>query len=236
MGVLNFHGDRIEVTFNEYLQLDDVSSNLLMSPPQQNPPEVKARGKKLSIHFQDSLQANTTYTLDFGNAVCDFREKVPLRGYTFYFATGDEIDTMRISGIVLRARDLEPMQHVLVGAYSQCLDDTAFTRLPMERITRTNSRGEFTLMGLKPGRYRVFALNDMDGDYHMARTEDYAFVDAVIEPSVETYTSSDTIFTFDHRVDSVMTATHTAFLPNDVLLSMMNEDYHSLYLKKTERH
>ena len=83
VGALNFKGDRIEVTFDEYIQLDNVATNLMMSPPQQQPPDVKARGKKLIIQFQDSLYENTTYTLDFGSAVCDYREKVPLKDECF---------------------------------------------------------------------------------------------------------------------------------------------------------
>lgn len=234
-GAVNVKGNKVEITFNEIVNIKDQMKKVSVSPVQKDQPIIKSLGKKVVVEFRDDMQPNTTYTIDFSNAIEDNNEGNQLDGYAFSFSTGDDIDTMRIAGIVLRARDLEPMQHVLVGAYSQCLDDTAFTRLPMERITRTNSRGEFTLMGLKPGHYRVFALSDMDGDYHMARTEDYAFCDTVIEPSTDTYTSTDTIFTFDHRVDSVMTATHTQFLPNDVLLSMMNEDFRSLYLKKTER-
>lgn len=234
-GELNVEGNRVEIYFNEIVNIKDQMKKVSVSPVQKYQPVIKSLGKRIVVDFRDDMLPNTTYTIDFSNSIEDNNEGNQLDGYAFSFSTGDEIDTMRISGIVLRARDLEPMQHVLVGAYSQCLDDTAFTRLPMERITRTNSRGEFTLMGLKPGRYRVFALNDMDGDYHMARTEDYAFYDKVIEPSVETYTSVDTVFTFDRRVDSVMTATHTAYLPNDLLLSMMNENYQSLYLKTTER-
>ena len=234
-GALNVKGNKVEITFNEIVNIKDQMKKVSVSPVQKDQPIIKSLGKKIVVEFCDDMLPNTTYTIDFSNSIEDNNEGNQLDGYAFSFSTGDQIDTLRIAGIVLRARDLEPMQHVLVGAYSQCLDDTAFTRLPMERITRTNSRGEFTLMGLKPGRYRVFALNDMDGDYHMARTEDYAFIDTVIEPTVGTYTSTDTIFTFDRRVDSVMTATHTAFLPNDLLLSMMNEEYQSLYLKKTER-
>ena len=100
IGTLNFKGKRIEVSFNEYLQLSDVSSNLLMSPPQQTPPDVKVRGKKLIVQFQDSLRDSTTYTLDFGDAVCDYHEKVPLHHFLFYFSTGDEIDTLETTGMV----------------------------------------------------------------------------------------------------------------------------------------
>lgn len=234
-GALNVKGNKVEITFDEIVNIKDQMKKVSVSPVQKDQPTIKSLGKKVVVEFRDEMKPNTTYTIDFSNSIEDNNEGNPLDGYAFSFSTGDKIDTMRIAGIVLRASDLEPMQHVLVGTYCQCLDDTAFTRLPLERITRTNSRGEFTLMGLKPGRYRVFALNDMDGDYHMVRTEDYAFYDHIIEPSVAEYTSTDTIFTFDHRVDSVMTATHTAYLPNDVLLCMMNEEYHSLYLKKTER-
>ena len=79
-GALNFQGKCIEVSFNEYLQLDNIASNLLMSPPQQTPPDVKARGKKLIVTFQDTLRTNTTYTIDFGDAVCDYHEKPPATG------------------------------------------------------------------------------------------------------------------------------------------------------------
>lgn len=234
-GALNFKGNKVEITFDEIVNIKDQMKKVSVSPVQKDQPIIKSLGKKVVVEFRDKLMPNTTYTIDFANAIEDNNEENQLDGYAFSFSTGEEIDTMRISGIVLRARDLEPMQHVLVGAYHECLDDSAFTRLPMERVTRTNSKGEFTLMGLKPSKYRVFALIDMDGDYHWVRTEDYAFYDHVLEPTTQSYTSQDTIFTFDHRVDSVMTATHTAYLPDDVLLCMTNEQYQSLYLKTAQR-
>ena len=135
---------------------------------------------------------------------------------------------------MLRAKDLEPMQHVIVGLHSN-LDDTAFTCLPLERVSRTNDRGMFTIRNLKPGSYHLFALNDVDGDYRMARTEDIAFLDSIIVPSTSEYTSQDTVFTYDRRVDTVMTATHTLYLPNDLLLCMFNEGYRSHYVKQTSR-
>ena len=100
IGALDYHGNRIEVTFDEYIQLNDVVGNLMMSPPQQNPPDVKARGKRLVVQFKDSLHDSTTYTIDFGDAICDYREKVPLHGFSFYFATGPEIDTLMHFGHV----------------------------------------------------------------------------------------------------------------------------------------
>ena len=233
-GTLNFKGNKVEIVFDEIVNLKDQQKKVIISPAPRTQPLIRTVGKKVTIEFRDTLQDNTTYVIDFSNAIEDNNESNQLDGYTFAFSTGDQIDTLAVSGIVLRANDLEPMQHVIVGLHSN-LDDTAFTSIPLERVSRTNDRGLFTIRNLKPGNYHVFALNDVDGDYHMARTEDIAFLDEVIVPSTSEYTSQDTVFTFDRRVDTVMTATHTLYLPNDLLLCMFNEGYKSHYIKQTSR-
>ena len=231
---VNFKGDKVEITFDEIINLKDQQKKVIISPAPKTQPLIRTVGKKVTIEFRDELEENTTYVIDFSNAIEDNNESNQLDGYTFAFSTGDEIDTLAVSGIVLRAKDLEPMQHVIVGLHSN-LDDTAFTNLPLERVSRTNDRGKFTIRNLKPGSYHVFALSDVDGDYHMARTEDIAFLDDIIVPSTSEYTSQDTVFTFDRRVDTVLTATHTLFLPNDLLLCMFNEGYRSHYLRQSSR-
>jgi len=233
-GSVNFKGNKIEITFDEIVNLKDQQKKVIVSPAPRTQPLIRAVGKKLTVEFRDPLEENTTYVIDFSNAIEDNNESNQLDGYTFAFSTGDEIDTLAVSGIVLRARDLEPMQHIIVGLHSN-LDDTAFTHIPLERVSRTNDRGKFTIRNLKPGSYHVFALNDVDGDYRMARTEDIAFLDKVIVPTTDQYTSQDTVFTFDRRVDTVVTATHTLNLPNDLLLCMFNEGYRSHYVKQTSR-
>ena len=233
-GALNFAGDKVEITFDEIVNLKDQQKKVIVSPAPKTQPLIRSVGKKLTIEFRDPLEENTTYVIDFSNAIEDNNEGNPLDGYTFAFSTGDVIDTLAISGIVLRAKDLEPMQHVIVGIHSN-LDDSAFTSIPLERVSRTNDRGQFTIRNLKPGNYHVFALNDMDGDYRMARTEDIAFFDQIIVPTTDRYTSQDTVFTYDRHVDTVFTAEHTLFLPNDLLLSMFNEGYRSHYVKQTSR-
>ena len=233
-GSLNFKGNKIEITFDEIINLRDQQKKVIVSPAPRTMPLIRTVGKKLTIEFRDTLLDNTTYVIDFSNAIEDNNENNQLDGYTFAFSTGDVIDTLAVSGIVLRANDLEPMQHVIVGLHSN-LDDTAFTSIPLERVSRTNDRGHFTIRNLKPGSYHVFALGDVDGDYRMARTEDIAFLDEIIVPTTSEYTSQDTVFTFDRRVDTVMTATHTLYLPNDLLLCMFNEGYRSHYVKQTSR-
>ena len=179
IGALEFKGKRIEVTFNEYLQLSDVASNLIMSPPQQTPPDVKARGKKLIVQFQDTLRDSTTYTLDFGDAVCDYHEKVPLHGFSFYFSTGPEIDTLETSGRVYDAATLNPVKGIVVGIQSN-LADSAFTSEQLVRIAKTDSSGYFRIGNIHPGTYRLYAVDDMSRDNRLTLGESLAFADEPI--------------------------------------------------------
>ena len=233
-GSVNFTGQKVEITFDEIVNIKDQQKKVIVSPAPKTQPLIRAVGKKVTIEFREPLEENTTYVIDFSNAIEDNNESNQLDGYAFAFSTGEDIDTLAVSGIVLRANDLEPMQHVIVGLHSN-LDDTAFTNIPLERVSRTNDLGKFSILGLKPGNYHVFAINDVDGDYRMVRTEDIAFLDEIIVPTTDQYTSQDTLFTFDRRIDTVITATHTLFLPNDLLLSMFNEGYRSHYVRQTGR-
>ena len=190
IGALEFKGKRIEVSFNEYIQLDNLPANLLMSPPQQNPPEVKARGKKLLIHFQDSLRDNTTYTIDFGSAVCDFREKVPLHGFSFYFSTGPEIDTLETTGYVYDAQTLNPVQGITVGIHDD-LSDSVLSKVPFLRIAKTDSAGFFRIGNVHPGVYRLYAVDDISRDYRLTIGEAMAFADESV--SVQHRDTTDTL-------------------------------------------
>ena len=178
-GAVNFNGKRIEVTFNEYLQLDNVSQHLMMSPPQQKPPEVKARGKKLVIQFVDSLRDSTTYTLDFGDAVCDYNEKVPYHNYSFAFSTGPTIDTLETYGRVYDASNNDPRGGIMVGIHSD-FSDTAFTKHPFLRIAKTDSAGFFRIGNMRAGKYRLYAVDDVSRDYRLTLGEAHAFADEFV--------------------------------------------------------
>ena len=233
-GAVNFNGKKVELHFDEIVNIKDQTTRVIVSPAPKEQPIIRAQGKKITVEFQDDLEPNTTYVIDFTDAIEDNNEGNVIDGFSFAFSTGDRLDSLQVSGMVLRASDLEPMKNVLVGLHSN-LSDTAFSTLPFDRVSRTNSRGEFTLRNVPAGEYHIFALRDVDNDYKMVRTEDIAFLDKVIVPSASDFTSQDTIFTFDHRVDSIITAVHTEFKPNDLLLSLFNEEFHSLYFKKSER-
>lgn len=178
-GVVDFHGKRIEISFNEYLQLSDIASNLLISPPQKNTPDVKARGKRVVVQFQDTLRDSTTYTIDFGSAICDFTEKNPLKGYIFSFATGPSIDTLETYGRVFDALTLNPASGICVGIHAN-LADSAFTKETFLRIAKTDSAGYFRIANIHQGRYRLYAVDDMSRDYRLTPGEAYAFHDSIL--------------------------------------------------------
>ena len=180
LGALEFTGKRIEITFNEYIQLSNLASNLLMSPPQQTPPDVKARGKKLIVQFQDTLRDSTTYTIDFGNAVCDYTEKNPLHGFYFYFSTGSEIDTLEQTGRVFNAENLNPMEGITVGIHRD-LADSAFEKHTFLRVAKTDTAGGFRISNIHPGRYRLYAVDDVSKDYRLTPGEALAYTDRAID-------------------------------------------------------
>lgn len=225
-GALEFKGNRIEVSFNEYLQLDNVSQNLIMSPPQQRPPEVKVRGKHLSIQFVDTLQDNTTYTLDFGNAVCDYREKNPYTNYTFAFSTGPVIDTLEIRGKVYDAETLNPQANIFVGIHSNP-DDSAFTKMPFARIARTDTTGAFRIGNIRAGVYRLYGVDDVSRDYRLTPGEAFAFADSTVTPEVHPHYHTDTLGN-----DSLV---GYAYGPADLLLWLFRPEQQRLYLQRTVR-
>lgn len=246
-GMLYFDANRIEIQFDEYIQLDDVQKNVLMSPPQLTPPEVKAIGKTLSVTFQEDLLDSTTYTIDFGAAICDYNEKVPLKSYVYSFSTGDVIDSLMISGRLYDAATLNPMAGVMVGIQRN-LHDSAFSALPLTRITRTNDEGHFTIHNVHPGTYRLYALDDISRDYMYQPGEALGFLDSLLSPIaiVETHTDSiwqdtigidpltqDTLFT--RLFDSLYIHNVTRFYPDSLVLMYFKEERQRQYFQKISR-
>lgn len=231
---LNFTGSKITINFNEYIQIKDQNSKVVVSPAQKNMPIIRSAGKSVNVELRDTLLPNTTYCIDFADAIQDNNEGNPLDGFAIAFSTGDSIDTLQVSGVMLRAKDLEPMQSIIVGIHEN-LNDSAFSSIPLTRIARTNDLGQFTIRNMKPGRYHIFGLNDMDGNYTFSRNEDLAFLDEIVVPSSYQRETTDTVFKFNGEIDTIQPGRHTVFTPNDLLLCMFNEEYSALYLKKDER-
>lgn len=231
-----FNGSRLEIQFDELVAVKDAFNKVTLSPPQKQIPKISASGHKIIVNFNDTLLPNTTYTIDFGNAIEDVNEGNKLRSFFFTFSTGNEIDTLMMSGIVLDALTLEPQQGVLVGAYTD-MADSAFLKLPFERVTRTDDRGHFTLRGLKALPYRVFALSDLNNDYHWDNpAELMAFLPHPVTPFTEQTIATDTIYNITTgEVDSITTRARTRFLPNDLLLQMFDFGFRPQYITNYNR-
>lgn len=233
-GSVNVSNGRIDIVFDENITLDDPMNKIVVSPPQKKQAQISSNGRRVRINLRDTLRDSTTYTVDLADAVRDLNEGNILDGLAIDFSTGPSIDTLMISGIVFEGRTLEPAQGMIVGVYSTPVADTALTTLPMDRITKTNALGRFTIRNLKPGSYRVFAINDLNHDFHWDRSEDIAFLDRDISPSTMAVEVTDT-FTDAAGNDSLVTRPATRFLPDDILLTWFNENYKPLYLVKHER-
>lgn len=232
---VNVKDRKIEIFFDEIVTLKDPSTKIIVSPAQTEMPRMSALGRKVTVELVDSLLPNTTYTIDFSNSIQDNNEGNAIDNFAFAFSTGSVIDSMRVSGYVLDSRTLEPMQSVVVGLQSN-LADSAFHKEKLQRVALTNDRGQFTIRNVSPGSYHIFALKDLDRDYKFGNpTEDIAFLDSIIVPSIGTREADDTVYNDLNEIDTIMRATRPAYFPNDILLSMFNEDRKSQYLANDMR-
>ena len=234
-GAVNVRSKKINIYFDEFIKLDNPSEKVVVSPPQLEIPEIKGAGKRIQVSLVDSLKANTTYTIDFSDAISDNNEGNPMGNYTYSFSTGEVIDTMEVSGYVLEAENLEPIKGILVGLYSD-LADSAFRKKPMLRVSRTDSRGRFVIKGVAPGSYRIYALQDVDGNYMFnQKSEKIAFTHDVIVPSSMPDTRQDTLWTDSLHIKSISRSPYTHFLPDNIVLRAFTELQTDRFFLKAER-
>lgn len=232
---LNSTPVKIEIEFDENIKIKTPNEKVIITPPQQNMPVIRSIGKKAVVELKDELLPNTTYTVDFTDAIVDNNEENPLENFVYSFSTGDRLDTLSISGKVLSASDLEPVKGMYVGIHSN-FDDTVFTRVPFERIARTDSRGRFIVRGMAPGEYKVFALGDLNRDYKYDNPQEaIAFLDSIIVPSTMPAVRQDTIFLDSLTIDTIKTVHYTRFLPDDLLLRSFQTDFQRKYRQQHER-
>lgn len=218
-------GTKITIRFSEAVQLTQAQEKVIVSPPQLNQPEIEAVGKRVVVELLDTLKENTTYTIDFGDAIKDATEGNPLGNYAYIFSTGQDIDTLEVSGHVLSANDLEPLKGVLVGLYPADMPREAFRTTPLTRVARTDGNGAFSIKGVAEGEYRVVCLADRDQDYRFSmKSEQIGWLTKTIQPSFFADTRQDTCWVNSTRYDSIRTVSFTHFLPDDLVLLGFTED------------
>ncbi len=233
----NYNKNKIEIIFDELITLEKTSEKVIVTPPQQQNPIIKAQGRKIIVELKDSLWPNTTYTIDFTDAIVDNNEKNALEGFSFAFSTGETVDSLMVSGRLLNAENLEPMPNILIGLHTN-LNDSAFLKLPFKRTTKTNDRGQFSIKNVSPGTYRIYALNDLNRDYKFDQPgEAIAFSDSLIIPGFEFAVRQDTIWkdTTKIEIDTINNIPYTRFLPDDVMLFLFNEKIGRQFMSRPER-
>ena len=232
---VNTKNKKLELEFDEFIKLEKAAEKVVVSPPQLDQPEIKVLGKKVVIELIDTLKDSTTYTIDFSDAIVDNNEGNPMGHFTYSFSTGASIDTMEVSGTVLNAADLEPIKGIQVGLHKN-LNDTAFTKLPFDRVSRTDSRGHFSIRGVAPGKYRIYALMDGNQNYLFdSKTEAIAFSDSIIIPSMMPATRQDTIWKDTLTIDTIKTVGYTRFMPDDIILRVFKEENTRQFFSRSQR-
>ena len=232
---VNVKTNKITINFSEYIKLEDAQNKVIISPPQVEMPEIKASGRRIIVDLKDTLKENTTYTVDFGDAISDNNEGNPMGNYTFSFSTGDHIDTLEVSGYCLNAQNLEPIKGLMVGLYND-FADSLFHKQPMMRVSRTNGSGYFSIKGVAPGTYRCFALQDNDGDLVFGqKSEIIGFNHDSIKPTWKMDARPDTLWLDSLHIKDIVSMPYIHFLPDDVTLLCFQEPQTDRFLLKTER-
>lgn len=231
---LNFTKKKVEIIFDENVTIQKVSEKVIISPPQRLAPSIQSYGKSVVVELNDSMKSNTTYSINFGDAIVDNNENNPLKNFVFSFATGNSIDTLEMSGFVINAENLNPMVGVTTGIYAD-LTDSAFYKEPFLRISRTDDNGMFTIPNVKAGKYKIRVLKDDNRDNILQSGEGLAFNDSVYSPTVEIYDRRDTIWKDSVTIDTVKTVRATRFLPNNVVLHYFKETNKKQRFVKGER-
>ena len=226
---------KITIYFDEYIKISDPSQSVIISPPQLEVPDIAAKGKKIVVELKDTLKPDMTYTIDFSDAISDNNEDNPLGNYTFTFSTGQQTDTLEVSGYVLSAENLDPVAGIMVGLYDD-LADSAFRTKPLLRVSRTDANGHFIIRGVAEGEYRIYALQDADGNYSFSqKSEMIAFSHQTYKPYVKPDIRQDTIWRDSLHIDNIEQVNYMHYYPDDIVLTAFQETLTDRYLLKTER-
>lgn len=229
---LNYNGDDVRLTFNEYLQTDQISEILVISPPLEKRPTIKTKSKTLIVQFNEDLKDSVTYSLDFKNAIVDNNEKNPLNNLRLSFSTGPTYDSLRVAGKVVNGFNLEVLEKSLVVLHSN-LHDSAVFRVRPDYIAKTDEEGLFMIDNIAEGKYHIFALNDLNNDLlYNEGAEEIAFLDSLVVPRAEFHSNLDTLV---KGVDSMLVLGHTHFYPEPFYMRYFMEDIFEQYLESGER-
>jgi len=229
---LNYKGEEVRLTFDEFIIPDQILEKLVVSPPLEKRPTILTRSKSLIVKFNEKLRDSVTYSLDFKNSIVDNNERNPYESLRFSFSTGNTLDTLRIAGRVSDAFNLEPVENALVLLHKNLHDSAVYTLRP-NYIAKADDDGLFLFDNIAAGKYHIFSISDMNNDMlYNEGAEKIAFSDSVIVPSAEYHADPDTLAA---GADSLLISGHIHFFPEPVYLRQFTESIYDQYLKSSRR-
>lgn len=179
---LNFRGNRITLTFDEYVELQEIQNNLLVSPLPKSNPIINSGLKTISIRLRDSLLPNTTYSIQFNNAIRDVNEGNIYPNFTYVFSTGNTIDSLSLAGKVMLAESGLADSTMSVLLYRNT-SDSAVQKLKPDYMARLKGDGSFLFENLPPTSFKIYALKDGDGSKNYnGKSELFAFYESAVQP------------------------------------------------------
>ena len=207
----NFTANKITLVFNEYIDVQDVQNNVLVSPFPKTNPMVDFKLKTVTVKLKDTLLPNTTYAINFGNSIRDNNEGNPFRNFTYVFSTGKTIDSLQLSGKVIIAETGKKDSTLIVLLYRNADDSTVQKRKP-DYVAKLDSAGNFTFNNLSAGKYKVYALKDGDGGKtYNSKIELFAFADSVMV--IADSTSPVTLYAYAEEKDIKKSGTPGSGIP-----------------------
>ena len=236
----HFNAKRIDITFDEFLQLKDVNNQFYSSLPITKKPEILLYGKRVRLKLQEPLLSDMTYTFDFGTSITDLNEGNPATGFVYVFSTGEHIDSLTFTGRVLNAFDLKPKAKddklaTWVMLYNDLSDSVVYKQSPTY-VTRTDQMGFFIFSHVRPDTYSIFALRDMNSNliYDMP-TERIAFADTFVVMNQNYYLNPEMrVYTSRNTPDSIKEK-NPELLHVDMMLYLFEEEPSKQYRKAYER-
>ncbi|MCE1197851.1 MAG: Ig-like domain-containing protein [Marinilabiliales bacterium] len=225
----NFKDNKVRITFDEFVNTDDLNDKFIVSPPTSKKPLFRTKGKTLIVDLNDKLKPNTTYSLDFKDGVSDNNEKNKYKNLRLAFSTGPELDTLRLVGFVRNAFNLEPAINCYILLY-QGTSDTLVHKTKPDYVGKTNSQGFFAITNLPATSYQVYALGDVDNNLKYTEGVDsISFLADRITPSAKFLPDRDTLAT---GPDTLVVLGKTRFYPDPLNLSLFFEKGFELNLDK----
>ena len=179
----NFSGSKIIFTFNEFVELNNIQENLIVSPVPAIQPIVESHLRTITVRIKDTLQPNTTYSLNFGKAIRDINEGNELKNFTYVFSTGNYFDSLELTGKVIVAETGKP-DSTLIVLLHRSLDDSAIVNERPRYFTKVDSNGNYHFKNLPPGTFRLYALKDEGGSKrYQSKKQLFGFADQPIQIS-----------------------------------------------------